>query len=234
MSSERVMNRIYSRLARKLRPKNPSALPPGCRLDLREDLKQFSIGRYTRGHLTVSSRTPGATLEIGQFCSLAHGAHVLLGGEHRADFVTMYRFPAYPEFRDHVGHLTPNVTATRGSVSIGNDVWLGNDVMVLSGVVIGNGAVIGAGSVVRQAVPPFAIVAGNPARVAGFRFPPEQIVALQRIAWWDWPIERIVGTFELLLSDGIQDFIDQYDVTHISPTERDDHAAGGHDQGPTR
>jgi acetyltransferase-like isoleucine patch superfamily enzyme len=228
------MNPILARLSKKLRPRNLSAFPPGRRLDERDDLKQFSIGRYSWGHLTVSSRTPGATLEIGQFCSLAHGAHVLLGGEHRADFVTMYRFPAYPEFRDHIGHLTPKVTATRGSVSVGNDVWLGNDVMILSGVVIGNGAVIGAGSVVRQAVPPFAIVAGNPARVAGFRFPPEQVSALQRIAWWDWPIEKIVGAFELLLSDGIQDFIDLYDVHPDDPLAQDDQAPEATEQGLTR
>ncbi len=49
---------------------------------------------------------------------------------------------------------------------LGDNVWLGTLVVMLPGVTIGKGAVIGAGSVVTQDVPPFAIAAGNPARVA--------------------------------------------------------------------
>ena len=37
--------------------------------------------------------------------------------------------------------------------------------MVLRGVTIGKAAIVGAGAVVTHDVPPFAIVAGNPARV---------------------------------------------------------------------
>src|SRR5699024_12287684 len=75
-----------------------------------------------------------------------------------------------------------------------------------------DGVVVGAGSVVRQNVPPYAIVAGNPARVAGFRFPPEQIEALLRIKWWDWSVEQITEAIDLLMADDIQTFIDTYDV----------------------
>ena len=50
-------------------------------------------------------------------------------------------------------------------VYIGNDVWIGDRVIILPGVHIGDGAVIGAGSVVTHDVPPYAIAAGNPARV---------------------------------------------------------------------
>ena len=57
-------------------------------------------------------------------------------------------------------------------VVVGEDVWLGARVILLSGVTIGRGAIVGAGSVVRYDVPPYAIVAGNPAKVVGFRFTP--------------------------------------------------------------
>ncbi len=97
---------------------------------------------------------------------------------------------------------------TKGGVVIGNDVWLGHQTLVLSGVTIGDGAIIGAGSVVRHDIPPYAIVAGNPARVAGFRFPPEQVEALLRIRWWDWPLERISRHLDTLLSDDIGGFIE--------------------------
>ncbi len=57
-------------------------------------------------------------------------------------------------------------------VVIGEDVWLGANSTILAGVNIGRGAIVGAGSVVRCDVPPYAIVAGNPAKVVGFRFTP--------------------------------------------------------------
>lgn len=204
------MKSLAGRAARKLRGRG-SRLPPASRLDQRRDLQQFDIGRGTWGHLTVSNRTPGARLTVGQFCSFAHGVHILLGGEHRTDFVSTYRFPAYEEFRDVAGHLAGDTVTTRGDVTIGNDVWLGNDVVVLSGVTIGDGCVLGASSVVRQNIPPYAVALGNPARVAGFRFPPEQIEALLRIAWWDWPIDKIKGALELMMSADIQRFIDTFD-----------------------
>lgn len=206
------MTSLVTKLRGLLRKPASSGLPPAQRLDLREDLRQFKIGRYAWGHLTVSNRTRGAELEVGQFCSFAYGVHVLLGGEHRVDYVSTYRFPVYPEFRQNAGHLAVGSSVSRGSVKIGNDVWIGNEALVLSGVTIGDGAVIGAGSVVRQDIPAYAVVAGNPARVAGFRFPKEQIEALLRIAWWDWPIERIADGMELIMSDDIQRFIDAYDA----------------------
>jgi acetyltransferase-like isoleucine patch superfamily enzyme len=50
-------------------------------------------------------------------------------------------------------------------ISIGHNVWIGFDCVVLPGVTIGEGSVVGARSVVTEDVPPFTIVAGNPARV---------------------------------------------------------------------
>ena len=55
--------------------------------------------------------------------------------------------------------------------TVGADVWIGFGAIILSGVRIGNSAVVAAGALVRESVPPGAIVAGNPARVVGQRFP---------------------------------------------------------------
>jgi acetyltransferase-like isoleucine patch superfamily enzyme len=49
-------------------------------------------------------------------------------------------------------------------VIIEDDVWIGTRCMILKGVTIGRGSVVGAGSVVRRDVPPYSLMAGNPAR----------------------------------------------------------------------
>ncbi len=55
------------------------------------------------------------------------------------------------------------------AVSIGRDAWIGAHAVVLAGVTVGEGAIVGASAVVRRDVPPYAIVAGVPARVIGER-----------------------------------------------------------------
>jgi maltose O-acetyltransferase len=50
-------------------------------------------------------------------------------------------------------------------IIIEDDVWIGARAIILKGVHVGRGAIIGAGAVVTKDVPPFSIVAGNPARI---------------------------------------------------------------------
>jgi acetyltransferase-like isoleucine patch superfamily enzyme len=62
------------------------------------------------------------------------------------------------------GYLTPTRTLS-APILIGNRVWIGFKVSVLKGVTIGEGAIVAAGAVVTKDVPPFTVVAGNPAVV---------------------------------------------------------------------
>lgn len=66
-----------------------------------------------------------------------------------------------------------NVSA---DVVVEEDVWIGANVTILSGVNVGRGATVGAGSVCIKSIPPYAIVLGNPAKVIGFNFSPDEIV----------------------------------------------------------
>lgn len=68
-------------------------------------------------------------------------------------------------------------------VIIEEDVGLGANVIILQGVIVGRGAIIGAGSVIRNAVPPYAIIAGNPAKVVGFRFSPQATIEHEKILY---------------------------------------------------
>ncbi|NED97428.1 acyltransferase [Phytoactinopolyspora alkaliphila] len=77
------------------------------------------------------------------------GAHSsLLGFNHSME-------PDRPVFKQ--------ATTTVG-ITVGDDVWIGSNVVVVDGVTIGEHSVIGAGAVVTKDVPPWSVMAGNPAR----------------------------------------------------------------------
>ena len=122
----------------------------------------FTFGDYSYGEPEIIVWKNCGRLTIGRFCSIAAGARLVLGGDHRVDWVTTY------PFSDLAGHWTQAAgiaghPTTRGDIDIGNDVWIGGPSTVLSGVKIGDGAVVGVGAVVTKDVPPYAIVVGNPA-----------------------------------------------------------------------
>lgn len=138
-------------------------------------------------------------LRIGSYCSISLECQFMLGGNHRHDWASQFAFPAFmPECK------AENYLKTKGDIVVGHDVWLGFRSAVLSGVTLGNGAAVGAYSVVTRDVPPYAIVAGNPARVVRYRFPPEQIAILQALEWWCWPREKIVALHGKLMSGDIE------------------------------
>ena len=166
----------------------------------------LEIGDWTYGRPQIRSRREGGALKIGKFCSFAPGVKILLGREHRTDWITTYPFNAFfEEAPQHSEH-----SRTKGDVIIGNDVWIATDAVILSGVEIGNGAVIGARSVVTKDVAPYSIVAGNPAKFIRFRFDEETINNLQEIAWWDWPMPKIRESWPLLISPDVGLFISKY------------------------
>lgn len=61
-------------------------------------------------------------------------------------------------------------------VIVEEDVWIASNVTILAGVTIGRGAVLGAGVVCRKDVPPYSVVVGNPGKVVGFKFSPEEVI----------------------------------------------------------
>lgn len=92
---------------------------------------------------------------------------------------------------------------------LGNDVWIGHGAIVEAGITIGHGAVVGSGAVVTHDVPPYAIVAGVPAKILRYRFNKPQIDALLSICWWDWEDHLIRERFDDFLLP-IDTFIEKY------------------------
>ncbi|WP_045982947.1 CatB-related O-acetyltransferase [Paracoccus sp. S4493] len=75
--------------------------------------------------------------------------------------------------------------ATRARITtIGNDVWIGHGALINAGVTIGDGAVVAAGAVVTKDVPPYSVVAGNPATIKKFRIAPSLISSYLKVRWW--------------------------------------------------
>lgn len=171
----------------------------------------YSIGRFSYGDpaptVMADSGNPKATLRIGNFCSIGMNVTILLGNEHRIDWVTTYPLPS---LLNRCWEITKRAKVeTEGSVIIGNDVWIGMNSFILGDVNIADGAVIGACSVVTKSVEPYTIVAGNPAKVIRKRFDQETINKLLKIRWYDWDIERIKENMPLLLSNRIREFIEK-------------------------
>lgn len=163
----------------------------------------YQIGLGSYGLPIVHDWSEGTTLTIGAFTSIADDVHIFLGGHHRIDWVSSYPFPAFlKEAKDVRGF-----GGTRGDVHIGNDVWLASGCTVLSGVSVGDGAVVAARAVVTRDVAPYAIVAGNPARVIGWRFESSVRNALLASRWWSWPEEEVRRISPLLASRRIDEFL---------------------------
>lgn len=142
---------------------------------------------------------------IGRFCSIGNG--VLIGHDragHPMDWVSTHPFSHVIERF----HYPPTI----GPAQIGHDVWNGREAMVLEGVEVGTGAVIAARSIVTRDVPPYAIVAGTPARIVRYRHPAQVIEGLLASQWWQWPVECL-RSFSL---DKPESFLEEIQIADMA------------------
>lgn len=119
---------------------------------------------------------------IGRFCSIGNG--VVIGQEkagHPLHWVSSHPFQYTGTALTYEGAGMP--------AEIGHDVWIGREAMIMEGVRIATGAVIAARAMVTRDVPPYAVVAGAPARVIRYRHAPELVAALLDSAWWELPVD---------------------------------------------
>lgn len=145
----------------------------GHHIEVRENTAidgNSTIGSYT--YIGMNSAVTKAT--VGKYCSIAN--NVSIGpGEHDLSGISTHT----------IFHKSPLEVLTKRDCIIGNDVWIGVDSIIKRGIKIGDGAVIGANSVVTKDVPPYAIVAGSPAKIIRYRFDETSIKKILASAWWN-------------------------------------------------
>lgn len=131
-------------------------------------------------------------LVIGRFCAIAAGVRFIMNGaNHAMSGLSTFPFNIFGGGWEEGFDAETWADAVRGDTVVGNDVWIGYDATIMPGVTIGDGAVIAAKSVVSRDVPPYAIVAGNPAQTVKRRFDDATVARLLAIGWWNWPPEKI-------------------------------------------
>ena len=155
------------------------------------------VGEHTYGADKIKLFFKGSgNLTIGEYCSIARGCRVFLGGNHRGEWISTYP-------------LVKQSSYTKGAVTIGNDVWTASHVKIKQGVTIGDGAVIATESFVTKDVPPYALVGGYPAKIIRYRFNKSQIADLLKISWWNWTDEEVRNVVPLMMSKDIDKFISE-------------------------
>lgn len=132
---------------------------------------------------------------IGRYCSIApnvilgHYSHPTNTISHHNVFYGVGRWmDEWHSYKNSVLDVRDLVQKT-GPIEIGNDVWIGVNSIIMNGVKIGDGAICGAMSVVTHDVPPYAVVAGNPAKIIRYRYEKDIIARLLKLAWWNYPPE---------------------------------------------
>ncbi|MFC4242508.1 chloramphenicol acetyltransferase [Gryllotalpicola reticulitermitis] len=155
-----------------------------------------------------------ANVTVGKFANIA--SFVRIGAtDHPLDRASlhhfMYRSAKYWEDAEDDGAWFDKRRSRRAT--IGHDTWIGHGAQIKPEVVVGNGAVIAAGAIVTKDVPPYAIVAGVPARIIRFRQPPQVVERLERLAWWDWDHDTLRERLDDFRSLSAEAFLDRYEPT---------------------
>lgn len=151
------------------------------RYQIIELFPKMKVGKYSYGPLC--SQWLGIE-SIGAFCSFAQGTEVV---DNHDVYISTHEFLSFPgDFTKHAGYV-PGISVAKPrehkKCKIGNDVWIGKNATIIAGCNIGNGVIVGAGAVVTKDIPDYAVAVGVPAKIIRYRYLPEQIERLNKIAW---------------------------------------------------
>jgi len=168
-------------------------------------IDSYIVGAKLESSLNYHVTAGIHNLQIGKYSLLAEEILFLIDVDKDYKHICMGAISAF----DGLKYKRKINRTRKGQIIIQNDCWIGSGAAIMGGVTIHNGAIVTAKAVVTKDVPPYAIVGGNPARVIKYRFDEQQIIALQKIAWWDWNQEKIRDNAGLFYGD-VSDFISSH------------------------
>jgi virginiamycin A acetyltransferase len=146
----------------------------------------------------------GDKLVIGKFCAIAKGVQFIMNGaNHKLSGFSTFPFYIFGNGWEKAMPQSGDLPY-KGDTVIGNDVWIGYEALIMPGVKIGNGAIISSRSVVTTDVSAYTVVGGNPAKVIKKRFSDEIVSELEKLAWWDWPVELITKYLTAIMSNDLE------------------------------
>lgn len=166
-------------------------------LTLENDVKLHDVKIYAeRLHIgahtdIVSGGELHQVSHIGRYCS-----KVIIGQDPRSrplDWLSTSHAVIASRLTQHPEAQSLSAQCQDKPTTLGHDVWIGRDVIIMKGVTIGTGAVVGAQSLVNKDIPPYAIVAGSPAKVIRYRFDEPTRQALLESRWWDYQLGALGG-----------------------------------------
>ena len=167
-----------------------------------KNVHRVDIGLFTYGGCFDKGFNIGGKVIIGRYCSIASEVHYFGANHPMSDISTSAYF-----FNKSFGLAVKDIK--REQLEIGNDVWIGFGVIITSNChIIGNGAVIGAGSIVTHNVPPYVVVAGNPAKIIRNRFSDEEQQMLEKSRWWERTPEELMKYYNCF--NNIKEFTDNF------------------------
>jgi len=167
------------------------------------DMDSYIVGLSVQSGLNFDVAGGVHCIQIGKGCSLAEGITFMIDLNH--DYMSLTQGDL-----SILDSLSPDRRLCRkGTILIQNDVWIGHGATIMAGVTLHNGCVVASNSVVTRDVPPYAIVGGNPAKIIKYRFTPELINGLLKIAWWDWDVNRLKERRRDFLL-GVPQFVEKY------------------------
>jgi phosphonate metabolism protein (transferase hexapeptide repeat family) len=207
------------------RPENLVAKDSEPRIHPTAELKACKLGRYASigervilrevsvGDFSYFERHAEAIYTtIGKFCSIAANSRIN-ALEHPIERLTQHKVSYRPnEYFRWLGVDAAFRERRRAqAVRIGHDVWIGHGAVIMPDVTIGNGAIVGANAVVTRDVPAYAVVAGVPANPLRQRFAADVAARIERLAWWDWPVEKLAKAIPDMQALSIEAFLDRWE-----------------------
>lgn len=194
---------------------------------------QFGPRLFSMGSFSYSRTSFEAGVSVGRYTVIADKV-AIMQHSHPTDRLTFANIDYDTHHACYVEAIkdsgkpalagSPWDNLPRASVQIGHSCWIGSDVLLKRNVKIGHGSIIAARSVVTKDVPPFTLVAGNPAvprgKHDGRRYPAELIERLLASEWWGYRFTDFHGldtTDPARFLDGFEPAVQRGDLQPWSP-----------------